>query len=97
MDYWTQNSIHQMPWKAWQIVEKKRHAVRPGLTGLAQVNGRNAISWESKFNYDVRYVETQSFGLDCQIIFQTIMKVFKKEGITSETSATMEKFNGNEK
>ncbi|MGO0057139.1 sugar transferase [Streptococcus suis] len=77
--------------------QKKRHAVRPGLTGLAQVNGRNAISWESKFNYDVRYVETQSFGLDCQIIFQTIMKVFKKEGITSETSATMEKFNGNEK
>lgn len=74
--------------------QKKRHLVRPGLTGLAQVNGRNAISWEEKFDLDVRYVNNISFLLDCKIILQTIMKVLIREGINSETAATMEPFQG---
>lgn len=75
--------------------EKKRHLVRPGLTGLAQVNGRNKLTWKEKFTYDVRYVEKISFGMDVKIILRTIMKVYKKEGITSDTSTTMEVFEGN--
>jgi lipopolysaccharide/colanic/teichoic acid biosynthesis glycosyltransferase len=76
--------------------QAKRLWVRPGITGLAQVNGRNAISWESKFDYDVNYVENVTFLGDWKIMFQTVGKVFKREGITSETSVTMEEFMGNE-
>lgn len=76
--------------------QKKRHLVRPGLTGLAQVNGRNAISWEEKFKYDVDYVEDVSFFSDLTIVLQTVKKVFVREGISSETSQTMEAFMGNE-
>lgn len=74
--------------------QKKRHNVRPGLTGLAQVNGRNAISWENKFDLDVRYVNEVNFWLDCKIIFFTIKKVFVQEGINSATAVTMEPFKG---
>jgi lipopolysaccharide/colanic/teichoic acid biosynthesis glycosyltransferase len=75
--------------------QKRRHAVRPGITGWAQVNGRNAISWKQKFEYDVWYVDHCSFLLDMKILFLTILKIFKSEGISSETSVTMEKFEGN--
>lgn len=72
----------------------RRHEVTPGITGWAQVNGRNAISWEQKFEYDVWYVDNQSFALDVRILFLTFKKIFKQEGINSATSATMEKFTG---
>ncbi len=74
--------------------QKRRHDVRPGLTGLAQVNGRNAIDWEDKFILDVEYVDNVSFIRDWKIIFVTIKKVFAREGISSDTSATMEPFRG---
>lgn len=74
--------------------QKRRHEVRPGLSGHAQVNGRNAISWEDKFNLDVEYVDSVSFIGDWKIIFLTIKKVFVKEGISSDTSVTMEPFRG---
>lgn len=73
-------------------VQKRRHDVKPGITGWAQINGRNTISWEKKFEYDVWYVDNISFGLDMKILFGTISKVFKREGISSDTSVTMEKF-----
>lgn len=73
----------------------RRHEVRPGITGWAQVNGRNAISWTKKFELDVWYVNHVSFLLDLKIIFLTIKKVFVREGINSRTSATMEPFTGN--
>lgn len=75
--------------------QARRHEVRPGITGWAQVNGRNALSWEKKFELDVWYVDHLSFALDIKIIFKTIQKVFKSEGISSTTHATMEKFTGN--
>ena len=75
--------------------QKRRHEVKPGITGWAQVNGRNAISWEQKFEYDVWYVDNISFLLDLKILFLTIKKVFKSEGISSADSATTEKFKGN--
>jgi len=75
--------------------QKRRHDVRPGITGWAQVNGRNAISWQQKFEYDVWYVENISLRLDIKILFMTILKVFKSEGINAGTSATMEIFTGN--
>ncbi len=75
--------------------QKRRHEVRPGITGWAQVNGRNAISWQQKFEYDVWYVDNVSLSLDLKILLKTIRKVFKREGISSDTSATMEAFNGN--
>lgn len=74
--------------------QKHRHDVRPGLTGLAQINGRNAITWEKKFEYDVEYVNKLSFGLDLNIFFSTIRAVLKREGISSENDATMEAFTG---
>lgn len=77
--------------------QKRRHEVRPGLTGLAQVNGRNAISWEEKFNFDVQYVENVSFTGDWKIISFTIKKVFVREGINSETAATVEPFTGSKR
>lgn len=75
--------------------QARRHEVRPGITGWAQVNGRNAISWTKKFELDVWYVDHCSFWLDLKIIFLTIKKVFKREGISQEGQATMEPFNGN--
>lgn len=75
--------------------QARRHEVRPGITGWAQVNGRNAISWTKKFELDVWYVDHCSFLLDLKIVFMTIKKVFVREGISSATSATMEYFTGN--
>lgn len=75
--------------------QRRRHEVRPGITGWAQVNGRNAISWEQKFEYDVWYVDNVSLSLDVKILLKTIQKVFKREGISSDTSATMEPFKRN--
>jgi undecaprenyl phosphate N,N'-diacetylbacillosamine 1-phosphate transferase len=77
--------------------QKRRHQVRPGLSGLAQVSGRNAISWEEKFVLDVNYVDNISFINDWKIIFNTIKKVFVREGVNSETAATMEPFRGSVK
>ncbi len=74
--------------------QKRRHEVKPGITGWAQVNGRNAISWADKFKFDVWYVDNTSFLLDMKIIFLTIQKVFKSDGIAAEGSATMPKFTG---
>ena len=74
--------------------QKRRHDVKPGITGWAQVNGRNAISWEQKFEYDVWYVDNQSFVLDIKILWMTFLKVVKRSDISSNTSATMEKFKG---
>ena len=76
--------------------QRNRHDVRPGLTGQAQVHGRNAISWEEKFRHDVEYTRNVTFLNDCRIILATILKVIKKDGISSETSATMEEFRGTE-
>ena len=76
--------------------QARRHEVRPGFTGLAQVNGRNAITWEEKFDWDVKYVDHVTFFGDMKIILDTVKTVLKKEGISSETSATMEEFMGTE-
>lgn len=75
--------------------QKRRHEVRPGITGWAQVNGRNAISWEQKFKYDVWYTKNCSFVLDLKILFLTVKKVFVREGISQEGQATAEAFKGN--
>jgi undecaprenyl phosphate N,N'-diacetylbacillosamine 1-phosphate transferase len=77
--------------------QKRRHKVRPGLSGLAQVSGRNAISWDDKFNLDIQYVDRVSFIEDWKIILLTFKKVFLREGIHSETAATMEPFEGSNK
>lgn len=74
--------------------QKKRHNVRPGLTGLAQVNGRNAITWEERFALDVEYTENATFAFDVKIIYKTVMTVLKRDGISSGTSETMEEFKG---
>ncbi|MES2411385.1 MAG: sugar transferase [Bacteroidota bacterium] len=74
--------------------QNRRHEVKPGITGWAQVNGRNAISWDRKFEYDVWYVEHISFILDLKILFKTILKVLKSDGINAENAATIEPFNG---
>ncbi len=84
MDYLPLYSVEQM----------RRHEVKPGITGWAQINGRNAISWEEKFELDIWYVENQSFWLDIRIILLTIWKVIKREGINQKGNETMEKFNG---
>ncbi len=76
--------------------QKRRHDVRPGITGWAQVNGRNAISWQQKFEYDVWYVDNISLALDCRIIWKTLLKVVKSEDINASASATMERFRGEE-
>ncbi len=75
--------------------QKKRHLVRPGLTGLAQVSGRNAINWNKKFDLDVKYIETIGFWMDLKIILKTIQVVLSKSGVHSNTSVTMEEFKGN--
>lgn len=77
--------------------QAKRHLVRPGMTGHAQVNGRNAISWEEKFKLDTWYVENQSVWLDFKIMLKTVKKVLAKDDINADNDATMPKFNGNEK
>jgi lipopolysaccharide/colanic/teichoic acid biosynthesis glycosyltransferase len=74
--------------------QARRHEMRPGITGWAQVNGRNAISWEERFKLDVWYVDHQSFLLDCKIVLLTIQKVFVREGISAQGEATMPKFTG---
>ncbi len=74
--------------------QRRRHEVRPGLTGYAQIHGRNAVSWEEKFEMDVEYVDNVTFIGDLKIVFGTVGAVFKKEGISSDTSATMEEFTG---
>lgn len=74
--------------------QARRHDVKPGITGWAQVNGRNAISWEQKFKYDVEYVDNYSFFMDIKIIFLTVKKVFVSEGVSQEGEATMEIFQG---
>lgn len=75
--------------------QARRHEVRPGFTGLAQVNGRNSISWEEKFEWDVKYVENISFIGDVRIIWNTVKVVLRRDGISSDTSVTMEEFKGN--
>ena len=75
--------------------QAKRHQVRPGITGWAQVNGRNAIDWQTKLALDTWYVENHSLWLDIKILFMTITKVFIREGISQQGQATMEKFDGN--
>ena len=75
--------------------QKMRHSVKPGITGWAQVNGRNAISWKRKFEYDLWYVKHQSFILDMRILFKTVVKVFKKEGVSQDGQATTAPFKGN--
>ncbi|MBE6679626.1 MAG: sugar transferase [Ruminococcaceae bacterium] len=74
--------------------QKRRHEVRPGLSGLAQVNGRNSLTWEEKFNDDVKYVDNITFLGDVKLILVTVLKVFKREGISQENNATMEPFKG---
>jgi len=74
--------------------QKKRHDVKPGITGWAQVNGRNAISWEDKFKYDIWYVTHQSFVLDMKILYMTFLKVLKRSDISADSGVTMEKFRG---
>jgi lipopolysaccharide/colanic/teichoic acid biosynthesis glycosyltransferase len=74
--------------------QQRRHDVRPGITGWAQINGRNTISWENKFKYDVWYVDHISFGLDLKILFKTVEKVFKSEGVSASEEITMEEFRG---
>ena len=76
--------------------QRRRHDVRPGLTGIAQINGRNTITWEERFTYDIEYVDSISFIGDIKIILGTVKAVFNRSGITSETSATMEEFMGTE-
>ncbi len=75
--------------------QNRRHEVRPGITGWAQINGRNAILWEEKFKLDVWYVDNQSFWLDLKILFKTVLKVFAKEGISADGEVTMPRFTGN--
>ena len=74
--------------------QHRRHEVKPGLSGWAQVNGRNAISWEEKFEFDVEYVDNYSLSMDIKILFMTILNVLKRDGISSQTSVTMEEFMG---
>jgi undecaprenyl phosphate N,N'-diacetylbacillosamine 1-phosphate transferase len=74
--------------------QARRHEVKPGITGWAQVNGRNAISWEEKFRLDVEYVDKQSFGLDCKILWMTFLNVIQRKGISANGHVTMEEFKG---
>lgn len=82
--------------KLYNNEQKKRHLIKPGITGWAQVNGRNAISWEQKFRYDVAYVEKQNFELDSKILFLTLKKVLVSEGVTQEGQVTTTNFTGND-
>ena len=80
----------------YSLEQNRRHEVRPGITGWAQVNGRNAISWQQKFELDVWYVDNQSFWLDIKILFLTVKKVFSQSDISAEGEVTMTKFTGND-
>lgn len=80
----------------YSVFQKRRHELRPGITGLAQIKGRNELSWGKKFEYDVWYVDNVSFFLDCEILIKTIWQVLRPNGISSATSVTMEKFKGNQ-
>lgn len=82
--------------KRYNEYQIKRHNVKPGITGLAQVMGRNSLNWDSKFNYDIQYVETLSFFLDIKILFLTIINVLKRDGINSENNEIMPEFLGNQ-
>ena len=86
--------MHYLP--LYNDFQNRRHEMRPGVTGWAQVNGRNAISWDTKFEYDVWYIDHYSFWLDIKILLLTIKKVFIKEGISAEGEATMPYFTGND-
>lgn len=77
--------------------QRQRHDIRPGLTGYAQVNGRNAVSWEEKFDMDIEYIQNITFMGDLKILFATVIKVLKRDGISSGRSETMEEFKGNKK
>ncbi|MBA3657476.1 MAG: sugar transferase [Gemmatimonadaceae bacterium] len=79
----------------YSLDQRRRHSVRPGLTGWAQVNGRNAITWKQKFDYDIWYVDNQSIALDFKILALTLRKVFSREGITADGHVTIERFGGN--
>jgi len=79
----------------YDTIQNRRHEVRPGITGWAQVNGRNAISWNMKFTYDIWYIDQISLLLDAKILFLTLKKVLIREGINTENTATTERFNGN--
>lgn len=80
----------------YDALQRRRHEVTPGITGWAQVNGRNAISWQQKFAYDVWYVDHRSFALDVKILALTVLRVFRREGISAGNHATMERFRGND-
>ncbi len=84
--------MHYIP--RYSLEQYRRHEVKPGITGWAQVNGRNAISWEEKFRLDVEYVDKQSFGMDCKILLMTFLKVVQSKDINSEGHVTMEEFKG---
>lgn len=86
--------MHYLP--LYNDFQNRRHEMKPGVTGWAQVNGRNAISWDSKFAYDVWYIDNHSFWLDMKILFLTVKKVFIKEGISADGEATMPYFTGND-
>ena len=77
--------------------QARRHIVKPGITGWSQINGRNAISWDDKFDYDIWYVDNQSFLLDIKILWLTIIKIIVRDGISANGEATMSKFTGNNK
>lgn len=81
--------------KLYNDEQRRRHEVRPGLTGLAMANGRNSLTWDQKFKYDIEYVDNISLWLDIKIILKTVVGVLKKEGVTSPNSATVEEFKGN--
>jgi lipopolysaccharide/colanic/teichoic acid biosynthesis glycosyltransferase len=81
----------------YTLEQASRHEVKPGITGLAQVNGRNAISWEEKFRLDVEYVERQSFLLDIKILWMTFLNVIQRKGINADDHVTMEEFMGSDK
>lgn len=84
--------VEYMP--LYNKIQQRRHCVKPGITGWAQINGRNAISWDKKFEYDVWYVDHLSFALDVKILCMTVTKVFKSEGISADGHVTMQKFRG---
>ena len=81
----------------YSVEQGRRHKVKPGITGLAQINGRNAITWEEKFRYDISYVDNHSFILDLKILFKTVTKVLRREGVNATGEATMTEFKGSDK
>jgi hypothetical protein len=95
--WYEQLDNHELFHKLVFSLDKRRHEVRPGLSGLAQISGRNAISWEERFNLDIEYIDSLSFINDWKIIFLTIKKVFEREGISSVDTAIMRPFEGNDK